>query len=184
MAVLVNESGMKSDENEPKNESSHESNVYFDRQLQNKLLQFDEDSDTESYESKLSKSWSNLKSGAKSSKSDTRIEDITGWFPSAKFVGRRNDLPKNETKPANNFIHPWKDYRSKKEESFVFKHYTEFRKYMEQYRNQHACHINRFSSGNQVSDMRRMAFQVVLSGNYHISITAFQSLDCSPMQTK
>lgn len=163
MAVLADEIGMRSGDNVHTNESCHESNVYFDRQLQNKLLQVDEDSDTEAYESKLSKHWGNLKTGGKP-KIDPKIEDINGWFPSSKFVGRKSELTKVDTKPAStNFIHPWKDYRSKKEESFVFKHYTEFRKYMEQYRNQHGCHINRFSSGNQMSEMRRTAFQVMLS---------------------
>lgn len=165
MAVLVGESGMNNEESDPKPDTSHESNLYFDRQLQNKLLQVDEDLDSDSYESKLSKSWCNLKTGAKVGKSDTRIEDITGWFPSAKFLGRRNDPIKadKEPKQTNSFIHPWKDYRMKKEESFVFKHYIEFRKYMEQYRNQHGCHINRLSSGNQVGDhLRRIAFQVCL----------------------
>ncbi|XP_045185927.2 uncharacterized protein LOC123543471 isoform X7 [Mercenaria mercenaria] len=158
MAVLADETGMNSEENNHKNESSHESNLYFDRQLQNKLLQVDEESDNEGYESKLSKSWSNMKLVGKS-KSDTRIEDINGWFPSARFVGRRNEITKNDPKPVNNFIHPWKDYRMKKDDSFVFKHYTEFRKYIEQYRNQHGCHINRFPSGNQFGEMRRTAFQ-------------------------
>lgn len=160
MAVLAAESGMNSEENDRNSESSHKSNLHFDRQLQNKLLQIDEDSDTESYETKLSKSWSNVKGGAKSFKPDSRVEDITGWFPSAKFVARKpENAPKGESKPANTFIHPWRDYRSKKEESFVFRHYKEFRKYMEQYRNEHSCQPNRFSSGNQFGEMRRFAFQ-------------------------
>lgn len=174
MAVLVDELGMKSEEDDQKNESSHESNVYFDRQLQNKLLQFDEDMDTDSYESKLSKSWSNLKGAKSLSKFDSRVEDITGWFPDAKFIGRRNEIVKTEPKPTNTFIHPWKDYRSKKEESFVFKHYTEFRKYIEQYRNQHACHISRISAGNQASDMRRMAFQQSSAPPQQTSVTVHQ----------
>lgn len=157
MAVLSFESGMNSAENDQTNDSSHENNLYADRQLQNRLLQVEEDSDNEAYEQKLSKSCNNLKTTPKV-RLDPRSGSITGWFTSAKFVGRRSELQRPETKPT--FIHPWKDYRSKKEDSFVFKHYSENKKYIEQYRIEHGCHINRFPSGNQAGDMRRIAFQV------------------------
>ncbi|KAL4219310.1 hypothetical protein ACF0H5_021889 [Mactra antiquata] len=146
---------MSSAENDQTTDSSHENNLYADRQLQNKLLQLEEDSDNEAYDQRLSRSWSNLKGTTKSHKT---VDSITGWFPNSKFVGRKNELQRPETKPA--FIHPWKDYRSRgKEDSFVFKHYTECRKYIEQYRIEHGCHVNRFPSGNQIGDMRRIAFQ-------------------------
>ncbi|XP_052790219.1 uncharacterized protein LOC128224424 isoform X2 [Mya arenaria] len=159
MAVLSHEIGMTSPENHTKHDSSHEHNLYFDKQLQNRLLQVGEDLDIQTYESKLSKTGSNVKN-SKSNKSENKAEDITGWFPSAKFVARRTDLgnSKVETKPANTFIHPWKDYRTKKEDSFVFKHYTEHRKYIDQYRNEHGCYNQQRSAG-QIGEMRRVAFQ-------------------------
>lgn len=151
-------------ENENKTDSSHDFNLYVDRQLQNKLLQIDEDSDIEAYENKLSKQGNNVKTG-RSGKYDSKTDDIAGWFPSAKFVARKCEFGANGVKPAeqtkaSTFIHPWKDYRAKKEESFVFKHYTEYRKYIEQYRNEHGCHNSRFPSGNQFGEGRRVAFQV------------------------
>lgn len=144
---------------ENKRGSSHEFNVYVERQLQNQLLQVDDDSDVETYETKLSKSGSNIKNTTRQSKAD----EINGWFPSVKFVARKpdgaNNIKSEQTKTST-FIHPWKDYRAKKEDSFVFKHYAEYGKYIEQYRNEHSLHNGRFLSGNQYGDSRRIAFQV------------------------
>ena len=157
---------MNSDNNSYENgNSSHVHDVFLDKQLQNKLLQADEDLDIEAYESKLSKAGNNVKNGAtKVLKTDCTVEDITGWFPNSKFVARQNLGAKTDNQTAKStkdtFIHPWKDYRAKKEESFVFKHYNEPKKYIEQYRNEHGCHNTRFSSGNQFGEMRRIAFQV------------------------
>lgn len=158
-----NDFGMTNVENENKRDSNHEFNLYVDRQLQNQLLQVDDDSDTESYEIKLSKSGSNIKNASKQFKGETKIDDITGWFPRTKFIARKPDVISNakpDTAKTSTFIHPWKDYRAKKEESFVFKHYTEHRKYIEQYRNEHGCQNSRFPSGNMYGDSRRIAFQV------------------------
>jgi len=152
-------------ENEKNRNSSHEFNLYADKHLQGQLLQVDEDSDIESYENKLSKSGSNVKVGTKQSRVDGKIDEITGWFSSAKFVARKPDGANNvkaDQSKGNSFIHPWKDYRNKKEDSFVFNHYSDYQMYMEQYRNEHGCYNSRFPSGHQYGDSRRIAFQVSL----------------------
>ena len=171
MAVLSNEIGMSSPESESTGDSSHENNLYYDRQFQNKLLQVDEDSDIQVYEKRLSNSGNNVKLNSRQNRSDNKGDDISGWFPSAKFVGRRTDLGnfKSDPKPQNTFIHPWKDYkRTKKEETYSFKHYTDHGRYIEQYRNEHGCHSSHYRSATHLGEMRRIAFQVHVSSLLYI----------------
>ena len=163
MTVAIKSRGMTSESREEKQESSHEFNFFIDRQLQNKLLQADDDllSEKESADKSLVRN--NLKSG-KVTKTDVKSDkfgDFTGWFPDQKLVCRKSDGAKPDLKPRENtFIHPWRDYKRNREESYVFKHYTDSRKYIEQYRNEHRSHNNRFSSATFDRDLRRQAFQV------------------------
>ena len=174
MAIIANNSGMNSDNGSHDNgNSGHVHVVFLDRQVHNKLLQADEDLDTESYESRLTKPGNNVKSGAnKSHKAVNNAEDITGWFPSSKFVARKHEGAKSDNQNAksnkDSFIHPWKDYKAKKDENFVFKHYHEPKKYIEQYRKEHGCNNSRYASGNQIGEMRRVAFQV--RNNVHVEL--------------
>ena len=168
MTVAIKTRGMTSESTEEKQESSHEFNFFIDRQLQNKLLQADDDLLAEKDTADKSVSRSNLKSG-KVTKTDAKVDkfgDFTGWFSDQKLVCRKADGAKPDQKPREStFIHPWRDYKRNKEESFVFKHYSDSRKYIEQYRNEHCSHNNRFSSASFDRDARRHAFQVIIIFN-------------------
>ncbi|XP_052223172.1 uncharacterized protein LOC127839052 isoform X2 [Dreissena polymorpha] len=187
MAVISNELGMTSQENEKHLESSHEHNLYVDRQLQNKLLQVDEDSDIEAYENKLSKNGSIEKMCSKSKHPVLKVDDIVGWFSSAKFAARRTPVPvsssRSEQRPTSTLIHPWKDCRLKKENSFMFKHYLENKKYIEQYRNEHGCHIQQYHSAAQLGEMRRIAFQTTTGTHQPPTSAGAQQYGYTPSNT-
>lgn len=160
MTVAIISQGMTSEYAEENQESTHGFNFFIDRQLQNKLLQADDDLLTEKESVDNSLYRNNLKSG-KITKNDTR-NDFTGWFPDQKLVCRKLDgANKTDQKPREStFIHPWKDYKRNREESYVFKHYTDTRKYIEQYRKEHNSHSNRFSSSGLDRPERRYAYPV------------------------
>ena len=164
MTVAVNGRGMTSESSEEKQEIKHEFNFFIDRQLQNKLLQADDDLLAEKDNSDKTIIRNNIKSG-KVTKTDTKVDrfgDFTGWFPDQKLACRKLDGAKTEQKPREStFIHPWRDYKRNREEGYTFKHYSDIRKYIEQYRKEHSGHnqTNRFSSGGPDRE-RRYAYPV------------------------
>ena len=165
MTVAVNGRGMTSESCTEKQEAKHEFNFFIDRQLQNKLLQADDDLLTENDNSDKAINRNNVKSGrvTKSENKSDKFGDFTGWFPDQKFSCRKLDgANKTEQKPKEStFIHPWRDYKRNKEEGYTFKHYSDIRKYIEQYRKEHTCHnqTSRFSSGGPDRE-RRYAYPV------------------------
>ncbi|KAL5011996.1 hypothetical protein ScPMuIL_010547 [Solemya velum] len=125
-------------------ECHHDFNLDSQRQLQNKLLAADD------FNSSLSNidTWSSiqiqangtLNGNAKTRKLQTlAAEDISGWCSNSKIILRR---PERETKSANNSRETQVSnyYKVKRaQDTYVFKHFRDIRKYIQQYRNEHTC---------------------------------------------
>ncbi|KAL3872021.1 hypothetical protein ACJMK2_039992 [Sinanodonta woodiana] len=156
MAVTVREDGMSADSNNNKKDSSHEYNLHLDRQLQNKLLQADEVLDQDQNYVKLGNNFTGSNNcNGKINKTIEFHDGISGWISDQKVVPRKVD---KESKPTNkdNFIYPWRDSK-RQQENFVFQHYADIRKYIEQYRSLNCCHIS--SSPYPPGETRKLAFQ-------------------------
>ncbi|XP_021348573.1 uncharacterized protein LOC110447298 isoform X12 [Mizuhopecten yessoensis] len=128
MTISLHADVMTADE---KPESSHEYNFFLDRQLQNKLLDFDEQDIDSRY-------FQNVKLDGKSYKAQVRNEEVTGWIYDPKNNFRKPE--KENSKQQKEFIQPWKDYkaRQQKDDSFMFRHYGDLKKYIQQYRQEHS----------------------------------------------
>ncbi|XP_069120502.1 uncharacterized protein [Argopecten irradians] len=114
-----------------KPESSHEYNFFLDRQLQNKLLEFDEQDIDSRY-------FQNVKLEGKAYRAQVRSEEVTGWVFDTKTNFRKPE--KESNKQQREFIQPWKDYKAKqqKDDSYMFRHYGDLKKYIQQYREEHS----------------------------------------------
>ncbi|XP_060083360.1 uncharacterized protein LOC132562625 [Ylistrum balloti] len=128
MTISLHVGVMTADE---KPESSHEYNFFLDRQLQNKLLDFDEQDIDSRY-------FQNVKLEGKAFRAQARSEEVTGWIFDAKINFRKPE--KESSRQSKEFIQPWKDYKTKqqKDDSYMFRHYGDLKKYIQQYREEHA----------------------------------------------
>ncbi|XP_033731947.1 uncharacterized protein LOC117321589 isoform X2 [Pecten maximus] len=150
MTISLHAGVMTADE---KPESSHEYNFFLDRQLQNKLLDFDEQDIDSRY-------LQNVRLDGKAYKAQVRSEEVTGWIFDTKTNFRKPE--KESNKQPKEFIQPWKDYKAKqqKEDSYMFRHYGDLKRYIQQYREEHS-NANGFrppgvpKSDNPIGDLRK-----------------------------
>lgn len=137
---------------EEKPESSHEYNYFLDRQLQNKLLSIDEESTESNVKFQIS-------TETKPSKPVNKCDDITGWNPSKKSLRKPEKENKVKDTPTP-WINPSKSTKQQIQDNFLFRHYADYRDYIEQYRQEHSCIAAMMSPTNrELNEMRKIAIQ-------------------------
>ncbi|KAJ8300517.1 hypothetical protein KUTeg_022036, partial [Tegillarca granosa] len=137
---------------EEKPESSHEYNYFLDRQLQNKLLSIDDESTEPNVKFSIS-------TETKPSKPTSKVDEITGWTPSK--IALRKPEKENKVKESQTpWINPSKSTKQQIQDNFLFRHYADYREYIEQYRQEHSCIAAMMSPTNrELNEMRKIAIQ-------------------------
>ena len=144
--------------------SKHENNHLLDREIQLQMLEVDEDErdkalvaafnnqttsknqSTQSSNQPTMPSSGNSSSKQKSAQpvsSSSRQEDFCAWCPNGTVKLRKLDKA-SKTQQKEREYHVWRDYRPK-EINFVFKHYPDWQRYIEQYRYEHTYNFGPLS---------------------------------------